>query len=108
MERLLTAHPDIDAVFAAGDNMALGALRTLRRHQRSVPHDVALVGFDDLAGAPYADPPLTTVHQPARALGREMARMLVEAIDGLDPSPLILPTHLTVRESAPAHRTGKR
>lgn len=108
MERLLTAHPDLDAVFAAGDNMALGALRTLRRRRRGVPDDVALVGFDDLAGAPYADPPLTTVHQPARALGREMARMLVEAIEGLDPSPLILPTHLTVRESAPGHPADTR
>jgi DNA-binding LacI/PurR family transcriptional regulator len=101
MERLLAAHPDVDAVFAAGDNMALGALRTLRHHGRRVPQDVALVGFDDLAGAAYADPPLTTVHQPVRALGREMARMLVAAIDGQDPSPLILPTRLTVRDSAP-------
>lgn len=107
MERLLTAHPDIDAVFAAGDNMALGALRALRRHGLSVPHDVALVGFDDLAGAPYADPPLTTVHQPVRALGREMARMLVDAIDGQDPSPLILPTHLTIRASAPEDHADK-
>ncbi|WP_042403565.1 LacI family DNA-binding transcriptional regulator [Streptacidiphilus carbonis] len=107
MERLLTAHPDIDAVFAAGDNMALGALRALRRHGRGVPHDVALVGFDDLAGAPYAAPSLTTVHQPVRALGREMARMLVDAIDGQDPNPLILPTHLTVRDSAPEHRADQ-
>lgn len=101
MERLLAAHPDIDAVFAAGDNMALGALRALRRRGRTVPQDVALVGFDDLAGAPHADPPLTTVHQPARALGREMARMLTDVIEGQDPSPLILPTRLTVRDSAP-------
>ncbi|MFJ6385690.1 LacI family DNA-binding transcriptional regulator [Kitasatospora sp. NPDC092039] len=100
MERLLADRPDIDAVFAANDGMALGALRALRRHGRRVPEDVAVVGFDDLAGALYADPPLTTVHQPVRALGLEMARMLVAVLDGQDPSPLVLPTRLTVRESA--------
>ncbi|WP_031069746.1 LacI family DNA-binding transcriptional regulator [Streptomyces sp. NRRL WC-3742] len=106
MERLLTDRPDVDAVFTANDGMALGALRALRRHGRRVPEDVAVVGFDDLAGALYADPPLTTVHQPVRALGLEMARMLVAAIDGQDPSPLVLPTRLTVRESAPSPGTA--
>lgn len=101
MERLLAAHPDLDAVFAAGDGMALGALRTLRHRGLRAPQDVAVVGFDDLASAPYADPPLTTVRQPVRSLGREMARMLVDVIDGRDPGSLILPTRLTVRESAP-------
>lgn len=101
MERLLAERPDIDAVFTANDGMALGALRTLRRHGRRVPEDVAVIGFDDLASALYADPPLTTVHQPVRALGQELARMLLAAIEGQDPSPLILPTRLTVRESAP-------
>ncbi len=61
-----------------------------------------MIGFDDLASARLTNPPLTTVHQPVRALGHEMARMLVGAIDGQDPSPLILPTRLTVRESAPS------
>lgn len=101
MERLLAADPDLDAVFAASDGMALGALRVLRQHGRRTPEDVAVVGFNDLASARYSSPPLTTVHQPVRALGREMARMLVAAIEGQDPSPLILPTRLTVRESAP-------
>ncbi|MFC1436543.1 LacI family DNA-binding transcriptional regulator [Streptacidiphilus sp. N1-3] len=102
MERLLSAHPDLDAVFAASDSMAIGALRVLRQHGRRTPEDVAVVGFNDLASARYSTPPLTTVHQPVRALGQEMARMLVAAIEGQDPSPLILPTRLTVRESAPA------
>jgi DNA-binding LacI/PurR family transcriptional regulator len=101
MERLLEAQPDLDAVFAASDGMALGVLRVLRRRGRRVPGDVAVVGFDDLAHARYADPPLTTVHQPVRALGQEMARILIAVIEGQDPSPLILPTRLVVRESAP-------
>ncbi|MFB6612618.1 LacI family DNA-binding transcriptional regulator [Streptomyces sp. NPDC085524] len=101
MERLLRAHPDPDAVFAASDAMAIGALRTLRERGLRVPEDVAVIGFDDLASARHTSPPLTTVHQPVRALGQEMARMLIRAIEGHRPSPLILPTRLTVRESAP-------
>ncbi|NJQ01144.1 LacI family DNA-binding transcriptional regulator [Streptomyces zingiberis] len=100
MSTLLAEHPDLDAVFAANDNMAVGALRTLRGAGRRVPGDVAVVGFDDLAPAGVSDPPLTTVHQPIQALGREMARMLTALIGGQTPTPLLLPTRLVVRASA--------
>ncbi|WP_328408067.1 LacI family transcriptional regulator [Streptomyces violaceus] len=100
MAVLLANHPDLDGVFAANDNMGAGALRTLRAAGRAVPADVAVVGFDDLTVAQVADPPLTTVHQPITALGREMARMLVTLINGHDPTPLILPTRLVTRSSA--------
>ncbi len=100
MAALLANHPGLDGVFAANDNMGAGALRTLREAGRPVPGDVAVVGFDDLAVARIADPPLTTVHQPIEALGREMARMLVALIGGQDPTPLILPTRLVTRASA--------
>ncbi|CAM5457778.1 MULTISPECIES: LacI family DNA-binding transcriptional regulator [Streptomyces] len=100
MAALLVNHPDVEGVFAAGDNMAVGALRTLRNAGRQVPADVAVVGFDDLTVARIADPPLTTVHQPIEALGREMARMLVALVNGQDPTALILPTRLVVRSSA--------
>jgi DNA-binding LacI/PurR family transcriptional regulator len=102
MDRLLNADPQLDAVFAASDNMAAGALRTLRAHGRTVPDDVALVGFNDHLIARHTNPPLTTVNQPIEQLGREMGRMLLDLIDGGRPSPLILPTRLIVRESAPA------
>ncbi|MEU6668003.1 LacI family DNA-binding transcriptional regulator [Streptomyces sp. NPDC046727] len=100
MAALLAEHPAVDGVFAANDNMGAGALRTLRETGRRVPADVAVVGFDDLTVARIADPPLTTVHQPITALGREMARMLVALVNGQDPTPLILPTHLVTRASA--------
>ncbi|MEU1862671.1 LacI family DNA-binding transcriptional regulator [Streptomyces gardneri] len=100
MAALLARHPDLDGVFAASDNMGAGALRTLRAAGRRVPADVAVIGFDDLAVARIAEPPLTTVHQPIEALGREMARMLVALIKGQKPTPLILPTHLVTRASA--------
>ena len=100
MRALLDTHPDLDAVFAANDNMAAGALRVLRDAGRSVPADVAVVGFDDLAVATQTNPPLTTIHQPIQALGREMVRMLVALLAGQKPTPLILPTKLIIRESA--------
>ncbi|MEU9791482.1 LacI family DNA-binding transcriptional regulator [Streptomyces sparsogenes] len=100
MAALLANHPDLDGVFAANDNMGAGALRRLREAGRLIPADVAVVGFDDLAVAQIADPPLTTVHQPIAALGRETARMLVALVNGQDPTPLILPTRLVTRLSA--------
>jgi DNA-binding LacI/PurR family transcriptional regulator len=101
MARLLERWPDLDAVFAESDNMAAGALRALKAAGRTVPGDVAVVGFDDLPVAQRTDPALTTVHQPVQALGREMAKMLIDLMAGEQASPLILPTHLVVRASAP-------
>jgi DNA-binding LacI/PurR family transcriptional regulator len=101
MARLLAQYPDLDAVFAESDNMAAGALRALRAAGRSVPGDVAVVGFDDLPIARTTDPPLTTVYQPIQALGQEMAKMLIDLMAGERPNSLILQTHLVVRASAP-------
>ena len=100
MTRLLAAHPDLDAVFAACDSMAVGALRALKAAGRSVPGDVAVVGFDDNVIVRYTNPPLSTVAQPIKQLGWEMAKMLVSLIGGDQPGPLILPTRLVVRESS--------
>ena len=100
MREILDRRVDFDAVVAANDNMAAGALRVLRDAGRSVPGDVAVIGFDDLPVAMHTDPRLTTVHQPVQALGREAARMLVELLDGGQPAPFILPTTMVVRESA--------
>jgi DNA-binding LacI/PurR family transcriptional regulator len=80
--------------------MAAGGLSVLRERGYRVPEDVAVVGFDDLEIAGRTDPPLTTVHQPVRALGREMARMLIALLAGQQPTSLILPTRLVVRRSA--------
>ncbi|MEU4114202.1 LacI family DNA-binding transcriptional regulator [Kitasatospora sp. NPDC028055] len=99
MEALLARHPDLDAVFAANDNMAAGALRVLHRAGRAVPTEVAVAGFDGLTVSENTEPPLTTVHQPIRNLGREMTRMLLALIAGERPSPLILPTTLVQRDS---------
>jgi DNA-binding LacI/PurR family transcriptional regulator len=99
MSRLLAAHPDLDAVFAASDSMAAGALRVLQAAGRSVPGDVAVIGFDDSVITRYTSPPLTTISQPIRQLGWEMAKMLVSLIAGEPAGSLILPTRLVIRES---------
>ncbi|MBF8191522.1 LacI family DNA-binding transcriptional regulator [Nonomuraea sp. K274] len=102
MTDLLERHPDLDAVFAASDPMALGAMRVLKTTGRAIPGDVAVIGFDDSKAALHADPPLTTVHQPTEAMGRQMAQLLVARINGevLRQPVVILDTHLVRRESA--------
>jgi len=102
MRRLLELHPDLDAVFAASDMMAAGALQVLRQHGRRTPQDVAVIGFDDSVIARHTDPPLTSVDQPIAEMGREMVRLLLGKIDGNESSEteIVLPTSLVIRGSA--------
>jgi DNA-binding LacI/PurR family transcriptional regulator len=100
MRELLAGSPDLDAVFAASDLLAAGALAELRRAGRSVPGDVAVGGFDDSRIARESDPPLTTIRQPLEQVGREMVDVLLRLIRKERVSSRILPTELVVRESA--------
>ncbi|MEU9859598.1 LacI family DNA-binding transcriptional regulator [Streptomyces sp. NPDC047971] len=102
MSELLARRPDLDAVFAANDLMASGALQVLREQGRRVPEDVALVGFDDmLQVAEATDPPLTTVRQDIEGMGRLMVRLLMRTLDGAGAvEPVITPTELVLRASA--------
>lgn len=102
MRDLLAEDPEIDAVFAASDLMAAGALRALRTAGRRVPEDVALIGFDDSDVARNTDPALTSVSQPVHEMGKELARLLVAQIarSTQDVAPIILPTVLVHRESS--------
>ena len=102
MTRLLDEHPDLDAVFAASDTMASGALRILRERGLRTPQDVAIVGFDDSEIARHTDPPLTSVHQPIEEMGSEMVRLLLAMIDGEEApaTEIVLNTRLVVRGSA--------
>jgi DNA-binding LacI/PurR family transcriptional regulator len=101
MRALLARAPDLDAVFAASDLMAVGALRALHAAGRRVPGDVALVGFDDLEVSRHTHPPLTTVRQPLAELGRAMTALLLATIAGQAPDrAVILATELVVRASS--------
>jgi DNA-binding LacI/PurR family transcriptional regulator len=102
MEQLLAELPDVDGVFIASDLMAHGALSVLRRHGRSVPDDVAVVGFDDSSAALACDPPLTTVRQPVEDMAAEMARLLLRQIERLDAptASVVFEPTLVIRQSA--------
>ena len=102
MERLLAARPDLDAVFAASDLMAAGALSVLAAAGRRVPRDVAVVGFDDSPVATSTAPQLTSIRQPIEEMGHEMARLLLAAVEASDPVPrrVILATELVRRASS--------
>lgn len=100
MEDLLRRAPDLDAVFVASDLMARGALDALERAGRSVPGDVAVVGFDDSLAASAGRPGLTTVRQPYKRVCEEMVRLLLALLDGQEPAAVILPVELVRRETA--------
>lgn len=99
VERLLGEAVPFDAVFAASDGLALGALAALKSRGLRVPDDVQLVGFDDMPAAAQASPALTTVRQDLEAAGRGLVELLLAALAGQAIEPLILPTRLVARES---------
>ncbi|MGD8166711.1 LacI family DNA-binding transcriptional regulator [Herbiconiux sp. P16] len=100
MRRLLARTPALDAVFAANDAMAVGALEALQAAGRIVPDDVAVAGFDDNDFASRTTPGLTTVRQPFPRISAEMVRVLMEVIAGGETSTITVPTSLVVRGSA--------
>lgn len=95
------------AIFAANDEMAIGAIHELRLMGRDVPGDVSVVGFDDLYLSEAFFPPLTTVSQPRMEIGREAMALLLGMFSGVDAptEPIVMPTLLKIRGSTAAVRT---
>jgi DNA-binding LacI/PurR family transcriptional regulator len=101
MRDLLDRAPDLDAVFVASDLMATGAVSVLRERGRSIPGDVAVVGFDDSPAAIGGDIQLTTVHQPSMEMGEKMAEMLLSLLRGEEVERVCtMETRIVYRESA--------
>lgn len=100
MEHLLDSRQRFTAVFACNDQMAFGAALALYRRGLRVPDDVSLVGFDDLAGANYAIPPLSTVQQPGYELGRIAAQAMLQLLAGEKPSFSMPAPRFIARESS--------
>jgi DNA-binding LacI/PurR family transcriptional regulator len=100
MREFLLDSPDFDAVFAADDDSAIGALKALNESGRRVPEDVALVGFDDLRLSSFLTPPLTTVRAPTEEVGQVAARQLFRILENAAPeSTTLLPTQIILRRS---------
>jgi DNA-binding LacI/PurR family transcriptional regulator len=99
--RALARDPETTAVFAANDDMAIGALRAFAEAGRRVPEDIALVGYDDIPAAAYLSPPLTTVRQDFTTVADRAVEVLTALIEGRPgpAEPAALPVRLVVRAS---------
>lgn len=100
MRRLIMQEVGLDAVFAASDLIAIGAMRALSDHGLRVPQDVALAGFDDIAIASFVNPPLTTVLQDTGQAGAVLVDSLLGLIRGEVVESEVLPVKLMVRKSS--------
>lgn len=99
IERFMANDVAFDAVFGSSDLIALGAIRGLLRAGRSVPHEVSVVGYDDVLLARYSHPALTTISQDMAKAGRLLVSKLMNSAGGRDIRSERLPTDLIVRES---------
>ncbi|MGY1577734.1 LacI family DNA-binding transcriptional regulator [Streptomyces sp. MN13] len=105
--RRLAERPDVTAVFASNDQMALGLLRALHEAGRRVPDDVSVIGYDDIPEAAHLLPPLTTVRTDFGEIGRRALRLLLDRIDEVAEPRIepVVPVELVVRRSTgPAPR----
>ncbi len=108
MKTLLEQGHQTSAVFAATDELAIGAMRAIWEAGLRVPHDISVMGFDDIDISAYLSPGLTTVRQPLVELGESSANLIHSLICGeeVDRTPIILPHTLVLRESTGQSRSG--
>jgi LacI family transcriptional regulator len=106
-KQLLERHVPFSALFAYNDLSALGAIRAFQETGLRVPNDISVVGFDDIQGAAYNTPSLTTVRQPLARMGAMAAQTLLERIESgqEEPREIAVEPELMVREST-ARRQG--
>jgi LacI family transcriptional regulator len=97
-EQLLDRDPLPTAIFASNDDMAAAVVSVAHRRHLDVPQELTVVGFDDTMAAITLWPPLTTVHQPVRALGAEAVRLLVENVSAPAAQAEALDVHLLGHE----------
>lgn len=99
--KLIDQYPEVTAIFALTDDIAMGVMKALWQLGKKIPQDVSVLGFDDNHYAAMTSPPLTTIHQPIAELACEAVRLLAQKLD--DPlqesKEVVLPTHLEIRDS---------
>jgi DNA-binding LacI/PurR family transcriptional regulator len=89
-----------DAVFAASDVIAIGAMRALAEAGLNVPNDISVVGFDDIPAAAFSSPPLTTLMHDMAIAGEALVESVLAQVEGRVPSPCVLPARLVVRATS--------
>jgi len=101
VQQLLTQKRPFTALISFNDIAAIGAIRAFRDHNIRVPEDVSIVGFDDIQGAAYHNPSLTTIRQPLHNMGTTAARVLLQRLRGMKeyPDQIAIVPELIIRES---------
>jgi len=102
--KLLASGTEFDAIFAATDVIAIGAMHALQESGRDVPTDVAVVGFDDMPLAAHVTPTLTTVRQDIREASEALVNSIVGMIEGEPVESTLMAPRLIVRESCGSSR----
>ncbi|PJW18190.1 LacI family DNA-binding transcriptional regulator [Geobacillus sp. WSUCF-018B] len=108
--KLLALEKPPTAIFAANDEMAIGAVKAIRHRGGRVPDDVAVVGFDDIHMASIFEPSLTTIAQPMFEIGQKAMELLLALIEGTSARrrQLVLPDRLVIRDSCGGERSEQR
>jgi DNA-binding LacI/PurR family transcriptional regulator len=99
LKTVLQRRPNVDAVFAASDQTALGAIQAARELDRTIPQDIAIVGYDGTPMAAHASPPLTTIRQDTSTAGRLLVDNLLRYLEDGQPTSVVLPVTLVARQS---------
>jgi LacI family transcriptional regulator len=107
MQRMIRKGPMPKAVFTVTDLLAFGAIRALKEHGFNIPHDVAIIGCDDIDACNYISPPLTTVKQDKQKIGRLAAMMLYDLMNKqIVGSSIMVEPELVIRRSCGYDMTG--
>jgi len=105
----LSANPQLTALFAANNFIAIGAIQAIREKGMAVPDDIALVTLDDIPAVFTIEPFLTVARQPAREMGQKAAQLLLDRLSGRSDGEfqhIVLPTELIIRASSGSQLTS--
>ncbi|MEX1124715.1 MAG: LacI family DNA-binding transcriptional regulator [Acidimicrobiia bacterium] len=107
MDRLLTQYPDMDSIFVANDQMALGAMQTITKRGLRIPEDLGIVGFDNVPESAFYSPPLTTIEQDQYSVAKLAVEEMIKVIESNwsghqlgEPKTLMLEPTLVIRQSS--------
>lgn len=101
LQDLMTQHPEVTAIFAKNDPVAIGVMRAAQAMGKRIPEDLAVIGYDNIVWAETTTPPLTTIHIHKEKIGQIAARRLLDLLDGqaLTPVKIEVSNELVIRES---------